>query len=233
VTEPPLFRWEPNGPYVVAFTTRVGGVSEGPFDSLNLGRRTGDDVERVDENRRRLCALTGGEPEALAMNFQQQSAIVNRAERGRRGTPGDALWTEERGLPVLALGADCLVIALARRNGDRPGVAVVHAGWRGLLAGVVESAVTTLGGRVDAVIGPSIGPCCYEIGTEVAERFEPRFLRRRRLDLWSAGEHALREAGARSVERLDLCTQCNEDLFFSHRRTGKPRGVQGVIALVA
>jgi purine-nucleoside/S-methyl-5'-thioadenosine phosphorylase / adenosine deaminase len=233
VIEPPLFRWEPGGPYIVAFSTRVGGVSDGPFESLNLGRRTGDDVERVDENRRRLCALTGGDAEALAMNFQQQSAIVNRAERGKRGTPGDALWTEEPGLPVLALGADCLVIGLVRRNGDRPAVAVVHAGWRGLLEGVVRSAVTTLGGSVDAVIGPSIGPCCYEVGPEVAERFERRFVRGRKLDLWSAGEHALRGAGVASVERLDLCTRCNEDLFFSHRRTGKPRGVQGVIALVA
>jgi YfiH family protein len=228
----PLFRWDAPG-YVVAFSTRVGGVSEGPFTSLNLGRRTGDDVERVDENRRRLCAEVGAEPEAIAMNFQHQSTTVNRAERATRGTPGDALWTDEAGVPLLALGADCLLIALVRRDGDGRAAGVVHAGWRGLLGGVVEAAVRSVGGRVAAIVGPAIGPCCYEVGPEVAERFERRFLRGRNLDLWAAGEDALRRAGAASVERLDLCTRCNPDLFFSHRRTGKPRGAHGVLALVA
>jgi YfiH family protein len=228
----PLFRWDVPG-YAVAFSTRVGGVSEGPFESLNLGRRTGDDVDRVDENRRRLCAEVGAEPEAIAMNFQHQSATVNRAVRGQRGTPGDALWTDEPGLPLLALGADCLLIALVRRNGDGPAAGVVHAGWRGLADRIVESAVGSIGGRLSAMVGPAIGPCCYEVGEEVAERFDRRFLRGRNLNLWSAAEDALRRAGAVSVERLDLCTRCNPDLFFSHRRTGKPRGVHGVLARVA
>jgi YfiH family protein len=233
-----MFRWGVPGPYEVVFSTRVGGVSEGPYESLNLGRLTGDDVERVDENRRRLCAEIGAEPEALAMNRQVQSTLVHRARAGVRGrATGDGLWTEEPGLPVLALTADCLPIALARTNGGRPGIAVLHAGWRGLLGGIVALGVKALGGRVAACIGPAIGPCCYEVGPEVAEPFAEAFgadvVRGRNLDLWSSSERALRAAGVTSVERLDLCTACNPHLFFSHRRTGKPRGAQGVIALVA
>jgi len=232
-----MIRWLPPGPYEVAFSTRAGGVSEGPYDSLNLGRMTGDDVERVDENRRRLCAEIGVAPDGLALNRQIHSTLVHRAEAGGRGEPGDGLWTEESGLPVLAMSADCLPIALARVGDGPPGVAVLHAGWRGLLAGIAEQGVRALGGRAHAAIGPAIGPCCYEVGPEVAEPFAAAFgadvVRGSNLDLWTAAERALRAAGIEVIERVDLCTSCNPALFFSHRRTGKPRGVQGVIARVA
>lgn len=234
-----MLRWDAAGPYDVVFTTRVGGVSEGPFASLNLGRRTGDDVERVDENRRRACASVGADAERLALNYQHHSADVHRAIAGSRGDRrGDGLWTDEPGVPVAALAADCLPIALARTNGSAPAVAVLHAGWRGLLGGVVESGVASLaGGRLAAVVGPAIGPCCYEVGDEVAEPFRTRFgdgvLRARNLDLWASAERALRGAGVERVERVDLCTACNGPLFFSHRRDGKPRGVQGVVAVVS
>lgn len=232
-----MIRWQPPGPYEVVFSTRVGGVSEGPYASLNLGRRSGDDVERVDENRQRVCAEVGADPARLAMNRQIHSALVHRAEPGARGAPGDGLWTEEVDLPVLALTADCLPIALARVAGERPGLAVLHAGWRGLLAGIVAAGARALGGRLHAAIGPAIGPCCYEVRPDVSEPLAAAFgrdvLRGRNVDLWSAAERALRDAGAESVERVDLCTHCNPELFFSHRRTGLPRGGQGVIARVA
>lgn len=232
-----MIRWLPPGPYEVAFSTRAGGVSEGPYDSLNLGRLTGDDVERVDENRRRLCAEVGAELDRLALNRQVHSTAVHRAEPGARGEPGDGLWTEERDLPLLAMSADCLPIALARVGEGRPGVAVLHAGWRGLLAGIVAEGAAVLGGRLHAAVGPAIGPCCYEVGPEVAEPFAAAFgddvLHGRNLDLWTAAERALLAVGVEQVERVDLCTSCNPALFFSHRRTGKPRGVQGVIARVA
>lgn len=232
-----MIRWAPPGPYDVAFSTRVGGVSEGPYASLNLGRLSGDDVDRVDENRRRLCAEVGADAGRLAMNRQVHSALVHRAEPGARGTPGDGLWTDEPDLPLLALTADCLPIALARVGGEAPAVAVLHAGWRGLLGGIVAEGVRALGGRVHAAVGPAIGPCCYEVGSEVAEpyaaAFGPDVIRGRKLDLWSAAERALNKAGVETVERVDLCTCCNADLFFSHRRTGEPRGGQGVIARVA
>ena len=232
-----MIRWVPPGPYEVAFSTRAGGVSEGPYDSLNLGRLTGDDVYRVDENRRLLCAEIGGDPARLALNRQVHSATVHRAGAVQRGRPGDGLWTEEPDLPVLAMTADCLPLALARVGGGAPAVAVLHAGWRGLLAGIVAEGVRALGGRVAAAIGPAIGPCCYEVGAEVADplaaAYGPDVVRGRNLDLWSCAERALRAAGVEEVERVDLCTFCNPELFFSHRRTGKPRGVQGVIARVA
>ena len=232
-----MIRWDVPGPYEVVFSTREGGVSEGPYDSLNLGRLTGDDVEHVDENRRRLCAEIGGGLDRLAVNRQIHSTVVHRASAGSRGEPGDGLWTDEPDLPILAFAADCLPIALVRSNGADPAAAVLHAGWRGLLAGVVGNGVDALGGAVRACIGPAIGPCCYEVGPEVAEPFERAFgadvVRGRVLDLWTSAERALRAAGVEDVERIDLCTACNPDRFFSHRRTGKPRGVQGVIARVA
>ena len=232
-----MIRWSPPGPYEVVFSTREGGVSAGPYASLNLGRLTGDDVERVDENRRRLCAEVGADVERLALNRQVHSAAVHRAEAGARGEPGDGLWTDEPGLPILAMTADCLPIALVRGGGGPPAAAVLHAGWRGLLAGIVAEGVAALGGRVRAAVGPAIGPCCYEVGREVAEPFAAAFgadvLVDANLDLWASAERALRAAGVDEVARHDLCTACAPELFFSHRRTGKPRGVQGVIARVA
>jgi polyphenol oxidase len=231
----PILRWDTSGCEVV-FSTRRGGVSVGPFESLNLGRKTGDEVSSVDENRRRLCAEIGADEEKLTVGFQTHSTVVNRAQAGSRGVPGDGLWTDQPGIPMLALGADCVLMALARTNRDRPALAVVHAGWRGLIDGVVEVTGRSLGTRLSAVVGPAIGPCCYEVGEDVARRFRDRFgpsiVSNGKLDLWTAAEQAARAAGATEVERIDLCTQCRPDLFFSERRTGRPRGTQGVLGLV-
>ena len=231
-----LYRWDAPGPYRVAFTTRVGGVSEGPYASLNLGRRTGDDVDRVDENRRIACREIDADAEALALNYQVHGTTINRAQSGVRGRFGDGLWTDEPGVPLLALTADCVPVALVRTEGT-PAAAVVHAGRIGILAGALAEGVRVLGGRVAAAIGPAAGPCCYEVGEEVRtpyrERFGGEVVRGRNVDLWRASELALREAGVDDVERFDACTICNPDLFFSHRRDGKPRGVQGVLAVVA
>jgi hypothetical protein len=228
------YRWVVPG-YEVAFSTRVGGVSKGPFASLNLGKLTLDREEHVEENRRRLCAEVGADVARLALNRQQHSTVVNRAREGSRGEPGDGLWTDEPGVPMLKLAADCVPIALARE--DRPALAVLHAGWRGLLEGIVEVGVATLGGTLRAAVGPAIGPCCYEVGPEVAEPFRRRFgsvvLTGRMLDLGKAAELALREAGVAQVERFDLCTSCNPELFFSHRRDAGVTGRQGVIGVVA
>jgi YfiH family protein len=233
-----IFSWQPPGPYVVAFSTRRGGVSEGPYESLNLGERTGDELERVRENRRRLAAEVGAQLGRLATNRQVHSETVHRARAGLRGVRGDGLWTDEPGVPMLAFTADCLPIAVARVNGEAPALALLHAGRLGTLGGVIEAGVRALGsGRLAAAIGPGIGPCCYEVGREIAAafaaRFGPRVVQRRSVDLWASAEQALRDAGVESVQRLDLCTACNPELFFSHRRTGMPRGVQGVIGYVS
>jgi polyphenol oxidase len=227
-----LIRWEVPGPYEVAFSTRRGGVSGGSFASLNLGLKTDDEPDNVAENRRRLCAEVGAEPGRVSMTRQRHSAIVHRGGQGE--TPdGDGVWTDTHGEAVLQLAADCVPIALARTGDARPAVAVLHAGWRGILAGVVAAGVDALGpGTVAAAIGPAIGPCCYEVGAEVAERFGPEVMRGRNLDLWAAAERALRAAGVERIERIDLCTACHPDLFFSHRRDHGVTGRQGVIARV-
>jgi polyphenol oxidase len=230
-----VIRWDADG-YCVAFTTRVGGVSEGPYASLNLGRKSGDDPERADENRRIACDAIGADVEKLALNFQVHSACVLRAAPGMRGEHADGLWTDEPGLPILAMSADCLPIVLARVG--KPGVAVLHAGWRGLLAGIVAAGTDALGGeKLVAAVGPAIGPCCYEVGDEVAAPFRARFgddvVRGSRLDLWTSAERALLAAGVERVDRFDRCTFCEPETFFSHRRDAGITGRQGVIAYVA
>jgi polyphenol oxidase len=232
-----MIRWEPPGPYAVAFSTRRGGVSEGPFASLNVGLMTDDRPERVAENRRRLCAEVGADVERLAMNRQVHAATVNRAAAGERGRPGDGLWTDEPGVPMLKLTADCLPVALVRTNGS-PALALLHVGRLGLLEGIVAAGVAALGGGpVAAATGPGIGPCCYEVGDDIRDDYRGRFgsgvVRGRNLDLWAATEQALREAGVAAIERVDLCTACQPDLFFSHRRDGGITGRQGVVGYIA
>ena len=231
-----MIRWDVPGPYEVVFSTREGGVSEGPYASLNLGRMTGDDVERVDENRRRLCVEIGADVERLALNRQMHSPHVHRAEAGGRGRPGDGLWTDEPGLPVLAMSADCLPIALVRADGRRrPSPSCTRAGagcstasssgrprrWAGGPGGdrPGDRAVLLRGGRRGR--GALRG------------RLRRRVIHGRNLDLWGAAERALSGRASRTSIAVDLCTHCNPERFFSHRRTGKPRGVQGVIARVA
>ncbi|MGI8607299.1 MAG: polyphenol oxidase family protein [Gaiellaceae bacterium] len=236
-----LFAWEAPGPYRVAFSTRQGGVSEGAYASLNLGAKTDDDYDRVSENRGRLCAETGADATTAAMAYQMHGPIV--AEAGPKGIVAptefercDGLWSARSGQAMLLLTADCVPVALCRSRGD-PGLALLHVGWKGLLAGIVQSGASALGGAdLAAAIGPAIGPCCYEVGEEVAaphrERFGDDVVRGRNLDLPLAVDRALQEAGVGSVERTDHCTACHPELFFSHRRDNGITGRQGVIGYV-
>ena len=130
-----VIRWDEPG-YVVAFTTRLGRRQRGaPYDSLNLTRGTGDSLERVEENRRIACESLGLTAERLTFNRQVHSPTVHRATPGLRGAPGDGLWTEDADVPLLAMSADCLPIAVARTSRGPRGLAVLHAGWRGALGG--------------------------------------------------------------------------------------------------
>ena len=238
-----LFPWEsaPAG-YRVAFSTRLGGVSEGPYRSLNLGVLTADDPGRVVVNRRRLCAALGVDADRATMALQVHGARMAEARPLGVTRPGtsyercDGLWTEQSGLAMLLVTADCVPVALARENGGRR-LAVLHVGWRGLLAGIVEAGVAALGpGSAAAAVGPAIGPCCYEVGEDVAGPFRERFgdgvVRGRRLDLPGATESALRAAGIERVERNGRCTACEPELFFSHRRERGRTGRQGVVAVI-
>jgi polyphenol oxidase len=239
-----LIDWDGPGPYRVAFSTRIGGVSEEEFASLNLGILTEDDPARVIVNRTRLCEAVGADPDGATMAWQRHGRTVTRAQPRGIVTPGtvydhcDGLWSDEPGRAMLLLTADCLPIAIARANGSRPAVEILHAGWRGLLAGIVPTGVRAVGGReLAAAIGPGIGPCCYEVGEEVAAPFREAFgedvVRDGKLDLWTSAERALRAAGVERIDRADLCTSCHADRFFSHRRDHGRTGRQGVIAYVA
>jgi YfiH family protein len=239
-----MLDWAAPGPYRVAFSTRVGGVSEGDFASLNLGILTEDEPAHVVQNRAMLCDAVGADPDGATMAWQRHGSTVTRAQPRGIVTPGtvyahcDGLWSDEPGRAMLLLTADCMPIALARGSGA-PAVGILHVGWRGLLAGIVSAGARALGGgrRLAAAIGPSIGPCCYEVGEEVAAPFREAFgddvLRDGRLDLWTSAERALRAAGVERVDRFDLCTSCNGERFFSHRRDSGRTGRQGVIAYVA
>jgi YfiH family protein len=239
-----LLPWDdaPDG-FRVAFSTRVGGVSEGPFRSLNIGLLTGDEPARVVENRRRLCAALDADPETATMALQVHGARVAEARPLGVVRPGtvyercDGLWTERSGQAMLLLTADCFPVALARTNGH-PRLAVLHVGWRGLLEGIAASGVAALRpGQVRAAIGPGIGVCCYEVGEELAAPYRDRFgadvVQGRNLDLGLATERALREAGVEAVERIGGCTACDSELYYSHRRDRGRTGRQGVVAVLA
>ncbi len=236
-----ILPWESAPPGVrVVFSTRLGGVSEGPFESCNLGLITDDDPANVVENRTRLCAELGVDPAAGSMAYQVHGARVEEAKPLGLAAPGtrypacDGLVTSDSGRPLMLVTADCLPIALARRDGTR--LAVLHAGWRGLLAGIVQEGVKAVGGPVTAAIGPGIGVCCYEVGDEVSTPFRARFgeevVRDRNLDLPAAAELVLREAGVEEIERSPHCTSSEPELFFSHRRDKGVTGRQGVLGVI-
>ena len=216
----------------VAFSTRHGGVSEGPYASLNLGILTDDDQERVAENRSRLAGAVGIDAGRIAMGWQVHGTDVlewdGPPDGGGYANPGaelarvDGHTTRAGGVALLVLVADCLPVALVA-----PGrVAMVHCGWRGLAGGILERAVGFFEETPVAAVGPGIGRCCYEVGPEVVERFDPGFADGRMLDLRAVADRSLRDAGVARVEHVDLCTSCRPDLFFSHRRDGGVTGRQ-------
>jgi polyphenol oxidase len=217
------------------FTTRRGGVSGGPFASLNLGRLTADDGANVDENRRRVAAATGHPRENFLYGRQVHGAAVRRATEPpgaqRPHSEEDGQATALRGHPALVFVADCLPVLLAADGA----VAAIHAGWRGAAAGVLTEGVAALrevggSGPITALIGPGARGCCYEVGEEVHAVFAGRDARvgERNLDLAKIARADLEQAGA-VVRDSGLCTMCRDDLFFSHRRdngvTGRQAGL--------
>lgn len=232
------------------FSTRIGGASSGPYSSLNLGLSTADDPQAVKENRSRF---------ATALSFTSQALVTGRQVHGARvavirtGTdlsiehPGeaDALVTDEKGVLLGVLVADCVPILLW--DPIREAVAAVHAGWKGtclrIPAKAVEVMAKEFGSRpsdIRAAIGPSAGPCCYEVDVPVYQRFTeewpesvnyftPTGEERWKLDLWGLNRLALQEMGVldENVQTSELCTICRPDLFFSHRASG---GVTGRLA---
>jgi len=221
-----------------AFTTRLGGVSEPPFDSLNLGVLTDDDEGAVRENRRRLAAALGIDPSQVPIGLQVHGGEVIRHERPQSPSPfaepgsplpeADGHVVTAPGLTPLVFVADCLPIALL---GPR-GLALLHCGWRPLAAGIIAKG-SVMTGATEAAIGPGIGPCCYEVGDEVLAAFEglgEGIADGRMLDLAEVARRLLAAAGVDKVESAGLCTSCESELFFSHRRDAGKTGRQAGLA---
>jgi purine-nucleoside/S-methyl-5'-thioadenosine phosphorylase / adenosine deaminase len=229
------FRWQ--GDHIAAdldgahalFTTRRGGVSTGPFASLNLGLKTDDERANVEENRARAAAATGHPWDDFLYGWQVHGATVRRATgpRPRPTAQEDGQVTALAGHPALVFVADCTPVLLA---GDGA-VAALHCGWRGTAAGIVEEGVSALPGPVTALIGPGARGCCYEVGEEVHAQFAAYDARRgeRNLDLPAVLRAKLAAAGVTQVHDVGLCTMCWFGLFFSHRRDGGVTGRQAGI----
>jgi polyphenol oxidase len=208
-------------------TTRRGGVSRGPYASLNLGMRVGDDPEAVAENRRRVCAQLPAQPQWLK---QVHGIEVAHADDATADVAADAAWTRSAGVVCAVQAADCLPVLFCDRGGTT--VAAAHAGWRGLSAGVLERTVAAMArppGELLAWLGPAIGPRAFEVGRDVLEAFTSRDaecadafqpLREGKwlADLYALAWHRLAHAGVSEVYGGGWCTASDADRFFSHRR---------------
>ncbi len=244
----PLF--EETGLVRHGFSTRLGGVSSGIYESMNLGYRRGDDPENVAENFRRITRSMSMDSEKLVLSAQTHTTNLLRVTSADAGLPAwearhdiDGLLTDEEGLVLVTFYADC--IPLYFLDPVHHAVALAHSGWRGTRARMGEAAVRAMerefGSRPEdilAAVGPGICQDCYEVGEEVAEEFWNAFAWGRevtepgaapgkyQLDLWGANRRILLEAGI-APEHLavsNICTCCNADKLFSHRASKGKRG---------
>lgn len=234
------------------FSTRRGGVSKAPFDTLNLGPGRGDSASDLQENYRRFCGAVGTDPSRVVLSKQVHGTAVRlctAADAGKgllspRDYTADALITRERNLPLVVFSADCGVILLF--DPIQHAVGAVHAGWRGCAAGIVETAVQAMEAAFSsrpqdllAAVGPCIGQCCFETDADVpgamlaalgaeAEPYLDRRGPKWHVDLTGLNRQWLLRAGL-APARIDvcgLCTACRPDLFWSHRKMGQARGAQ-------
>ncbi|MGC8877322.1 peptidoglycan editing factor PgeF [Thermus sp.] len=225
------------------FTTRLGGVSEGPFASLNLSAATGDDPERVAENQRRVLAAFGY-PEVAGL--KQVHGTEVRLVEGPGVWEGDGLLTRTPGLLLRVGVADCYPLLLYHPEGL---VGALHAGWRGVVGGILLEALKRIEAlgldpwEVHLAIGPGIGGACYQVGEEVVERFAEAGLRTFRKDPSAPGKYLLdlekalllqaKEAGLREerIYRVGLCTHCAPHLFSHRRDRGRTGRMWGLVML--
>ncbi len=244
-----VFRGEPG--LQCAVSTRVGGVSEGPYAGLNLGAGTGDRIERVEENIGLLCAALGAEPARLERMRQRHTANVAVVEGGGGAPPDntDALVTAVPGVPLLALSADCALTCFY--DPVRKAAAVVHSGWRGALLDIYAATVNamrlrfgTRPGDLLAGVSPMISAAHYPVREDFLEKLkaffpdgsDKRFLTlkegRHFFNLRELLRQRLEALGVRRHEFMHLCTYSEKDLFYSWRRDGERTGRFGLIAML-
>jgi YfiH family protein len=232
----------PDDGFVHGFPERTGGVSVGARASLNLGYRWGDDRAAVDENRRLLAAHVGYPPDALQVTKHVHGTRVWQVGEPLPDPPEfDGLVTDRAGPVLGAFAADCIPILFADPRARVIGAC--HAGWRGTVAGVAPNVLARmieLGARpadVRVALGPSIGPCCFEVGPEVVDAFRAAFgdvpgmvvrgPNKDHIDLRRAMRASLERAGVAPAHIDDAppCTKCEAERFFSYRRDGMEGGV--------
>ena len=240
------------------FSTRKGGVSGPPWDSLNLGPGRGDAAEAVEENYHRFCGAVGADPHRLVLAKQVHETTVRvctEDDVGKgldkpRDYSADGLITNVPGLPLVVFSADCGIILLY--DPEHRAVGAVHAGWRGCAGGILEKAAAKMTeaygsdpAKLLAAIGPCIGQCCFETDGDVPEAMrsglgaeaEP-YLERRgakwHVDLAGLNRQWLLRAGLlpEHIDVCGLCTACRPDLFWSHRKMGEARGAQVALILL-
>ena len=229
-------------PHLVhAVFTRQGGFSQGPFASLNVGHTVGDDLEVVEANHELICRALGIARGDIVTGHQVHGSrvvVASREDKGRVFPATDALITHEAGVFLMLRFADC--VPLFFYDPLHMVVGLAHAGWRGTLerlackvVGVMRRVYGTCPADLVVGIGPSIGPCCYRIGEEVAELVRRAFPRWPvlawreggfRFDLWEANRRQLVELGVQRIEVARMCTCCRHKEFFSHRADGGKTG---------
>ncbi|MBT4482041.1 MAG: peptidoglycan editing factor PgeF [Candidatus Latescibacteria bacterium] len=220
---------------VCGFTTRTGGVSLPPFDSLNLGYKTPDDRQTVDKNHNILFSLLGVDAAKAAVMEQVHGDRVSIVDSGGISLETDGIITSESEVFLTVKVADCIPLLLF--DPVRKVIGAVHCGWRPLVYGIAEKAVDVMTvcsgtdpGNVVAAAGPSAGPCCYDVGSDVAGRLahDSIIYRNGRIyaDLRTELLNRLLNSGLKpaNIEIIPECTVCNESLYFSHRRDGAQSG---------
>lgn len=247
-------KWEQDEKMIHGFSTRYGGVSQGDLATLNLGFNRGDKEENVVENYRRISKALGVPFKSLVLSKQvheTQIARVNKEDCGNGiQTPNkwesmDGLYTNEKGVTLVTHYADCVPLFFYAPDYGMIGMA--HAGWRGTVEEIGKKMVEIWFNKenipleaIQVVIGPSIGPCHFEVDADVADVFNAKFpnaafiryeheKNKYRIDLWECNKQSLLGAGIleENITITGICTCCYDQIFFSHRKTGGKRGTLG------
>ncbi|KPU44026.1 laccase domain protein YfiH [Oxobacter pfennigii] len=231
-------------------STRIGGVSEGTFYSLNTGYKSGDEKYKIDENIKILCHAAGFEMDELVLTDQVHGSncrVVTAKDCGKGIIKEsdikaiDALTTNEKEVGLCIFTADCVPVFLYDNKNEA--IAVIHAGWRGVVSKIINNTIElmnktygTSGEDIIAAIGPSIGPCCFEVNGDVKDKFVNlfgkdeeiiiKYKERYKLNLWNAINKQLLLKGIQSKKIINsnLCTSCNHNEFYSYRRDGSQTG---------
>lgn len=249
----PLF--EETGLVRHGFTTKSGGVSAGCYSSMNLRFNSEDSLENVHRNFRIATEMLGMEYDRLVLTHQVHEDVVHTVEESDIGngilfenkfSSADGLITDKRNVPIVAFFADCVPILFLDRRLKI--IAAVHSGWKGTVKRIGQKAVrkmkNTYGSRAEDIlvgIGPSIGECHFEVGDEVAEKFIEEFGEdsaikydeKYHVNMQRAIRIQLEEEGVRNIDDCGICTYCNSDRLFSHRKTNGKRGVMGAFIELA